>query len=122
VNREIKFRAWDKEKKKWFTPTMIGGEVIDWESHDDTCRHCGEIVKNRHEINYPGDFALIQYTGLKDSEGKEIYELHEINNKYRVVYEAPSYVLQDISNGDIINIYDEQYKNGLKITGEYSEL
>jgi len=53
--REIKFRAWHTEKKRMFPPWSI------WKSnlhgYDDSC--C---------------LNLMQYTGLKDKNGKEIYE------------------------------------------------
>lgn len=66
-----------------------------------------------------GEFVeLMQYTGLKDSKGVEIFELMELDNKYRVIYSAPSYILQDISNGDIVPLYDNQHT----ITKEYCPL
>lgn len=60
--RKIKFRAWDKENKKMFIPEGISnsGWVSTSFSNDDWWN--------------PETFELMQYTGLKDKNGKEIYE------------------------------------------------
>lgn len=60
--REIKFRAWDKHKRTMFVFPM-----------DDY--NTGDFFEN-------DSFEVMQYTGLKDRNGKDIYENDVV--KYRV--------------------------------------
>ena len=87
MNREIKFRAWDKRREKWVTDDIVifpNGKITYPEGGWDIN---GEIVKPK-ELN----IILVQYTGLKDRNGKEIYEGDIVKNYWTMNNEAVKYM------------------------------
>ena len=68
MNREIKFRAWHKDLKKMFKIGQITLEKGTWNFEPNDRDFIGM------SIPYQPSFVLMQYTGLHDKNGKEIYE------------------------------------------------
>ena len=60
--REIKFRAWDKEEKKTIVIKSLKTDDI------------GNLYYINRELVNPTNIVMMQYTGLKDRIGTEIYE------------------------------------------------
>ena len=66
--REIKFRAWNHVGKKWDLSTQNFIRIIDGVYY----------FGNANMKGYP--LEIMQYTGLKDKNGKEIYEGDIVQN------------------------------------------
>jgi hypothetical protein len=110
MSREIKFRAWLPGIKK-MTHTHTLDELMNWDTK-------------------PGDNGTaewLQFTGLKDKNGKEIYEGDRFQNGKSVgtiIYEEDSYnVNWDEPNVEFWNEHLKHHvKNGLVIGNIYEEV
>ncbi|KMO86411.1 hypothetical protein AB840_08055 [Megasphaera cerevisiae DSM 20462] len=96
--RDIKFRAWDRNKKmmekvvciEMLSPYVYTNVIVEFKEH-------GRVINDNHLIGGTDgcDTAiLMQYVGLKDSNGKEIYE------------------------GDIVKCTGDEWPNGMNVIYE----
>ena len=128
MSREIKFRAWLKEEKK-----MVNVETIDFSEKSIQYLEKNEIIDAYLlRTTFLEDVELMQYTGLDDKNGIEIYEGDILKYKFpydrrlkhvslvKFIETEASFGLKDIY-GNEIPLYRITANNYFEVVGNIYE-
>lgn len=119
--REIKFRAWDKDRKRWTNYSVADDLPRFYDKHTG----CWKTDKEGKR------FILCQYIGLKDISGREIYEGDIVKatsfarwiGVVKYSDENQAFIFDDLDKkyrGDSI-VFMSQFDQGFKILGNIYE-
>ena len=131
MSREIKFKAWIKKgcESKMGEVTLINLDE----------KYINYIICNKKKeieiigLAYFDEYELIQYAGLKDSEGYEIYEDDIVWNEYDEEYQVvifdegeyklmgESHIQNLFNNLDYIDVRGNVYENLELVKAWYKE-
>ncbi|MGH1260651.1 MULTISPECIES: YopX family protein [Bacillus] len=123
--KEVEFRAWDLKDKRMYHNVGIVGTLIILEHEQSGYEFCELELKSYDHID--NNYELMQYTGLKDKNGKKIFggDIVEYDGWFYIIkwdeeeagfymhdknnYEDDHLRMIDISVGEVMgNIYENQ--------------
>ena len=130
--RKIKLRAWDEESQKIYYVVTLDTESVYGKCEVPILRVITGKMLDEYQPEYKTvyDYTLMQYTGLKDKNGVEIYEGDIVENTTQTVYLGDKYEVvwnknyagyQLMSNGFTSNIPLIQNFMSYKVIGNIFE-
>lgn len=120
MNRSIKFRVWKNDKFKTFPEEMVGNRCAHF------CMSTEQDKFGVYCINSTDNVICQEFTGLKDKNGKEIYEGDIIKFEYQDEISIRKIVFRDGYFGlyrgeNLRHAILEPYKNMCVIIGNIFE-
>ncbi len=123
--REIKFKVWDNQKKKFVQDVPPHEYMLDHHSYyeddvNDIYVDLGSFFEKRA---FSGRLEFFQFTGWRDKCGQEIYEadvVSYLDNIYKVEWLDGAYILINLITGAEFYCSFEWHKNAKVIGFNYT--